>query len=134
MRRRTQKNRKGLNKTRKQKKQRKQRTQSFLFNPNDPKRSFDVYIDKNPKDTIPIKYTTVDDVKNTIVKLEKLYKAKKYPHKRIWQVGMIMKVRLNVLKDKKPHEYALAKRYFNFLGERTDLPESERYIVTFHPD
>jgi len=25
---------------------------TFLFNPNDPKKSFDVYIDKNPKDTI----------------------------------------------------------------------------------
>ena len=29
---------------------------SFLFNPKNPKKSFDVYIDKNPKDTIPIKY------------------------------------------------------------------------------
>jgi lipoprotein-anchoring transpeptidase ErfK/SrfK len=24
----------------------------FLYNPNDPNKSFDVYIDKNPKDTI----------------------------------------------------------------------------------
>ena len=69
----------------------------FLYNPNNPKKSFDVYIDKNPKDTIHIKYTTVKDVKNTIQKLERLYKSKKYPHKRIWQVGMIMKVRLEVL-------------------------------------
>ena len=38
----------------------------FLYNPNDPTKSFDVYIDKNPKDTIPIKYTTVKDVKGTI--------------------------------------------------------------------
>ena len=68
----------------------------FLFNPDNPKKSFDVYIDKNPKDTIPIKYTTVEDVKNTIKKLEKLYKADKYPHKRIWQVGMILKVRLKL--------------------------------------
>ena len=49
----------------------------FLFNPENPKKSFDVYIDKNPKDTIHIKYTTVEDVKNTIAKLEKLYKNKK---------------------------------------------------------
>ena len=28
----------------------------FLYNPDDPKKSFDVYIDKNPKDTINIKY------------------------------------------------------------------------------
>ena len=61
----------------------------FLYNPDNPKKSFDVYIDKNPNDTIPIKYTTVEDVKTTIDTLEKLYKNKKYSHKRIWQVGMI---------------------------------------------
>ena len=77
----------------------------FLYNPNNPKKSFDVYIDKNPKDTIHIKYATTEDVKNTIDKLEKLYKAKKYTHKRIWQVGMIMKVRLEVLKNTKPEQY-----------------------------
>ncbi len=125
MARKTIKKRKVLNKTRKQ---------QFLFNPNDPKKSFDVYIDKNPKNTIPIRYKTVDDVKDTIQKLESLYKAKKYPHKRIWQVGMIMKVRLGVLKDKKPREYALANRYFKFLGKRTDLSEKERYAATFHSD
>jgi hypothetical protein len=124
MARKTIKKRKVLNKTRKQ----------FLFNPNDPKKSFDVYIDKNPKDTIPIRYKTVDDVKDTIQKLESLYKAKKYPHKRIWQVGMIMKVRLGVLASKKPREYALANRYFKFLGKRTDLPEKERYAAKFHSD
>ena len=26
------------------------RKQTFLYNPDDPKNSFDVYIDKNPKD------------------------------------------------------------------------------------
>lgn len=117
----TLKKKRGLNKTRKQ----------FLFNPNNPKKSFDVYIDKNPKDTIPIKYTTIDDVKDTIMKLERLYKAKKYPHKRIWQVVMIMKVRLEVLKHKKPREYKLAKKYFNFLSNRTDLSEDKRYKSTF---
>ena len=97
----------------------------FLYNPNNPKKSFDVYIDKNPKDTIHIKYTTVDDVKNTIKKLERLYKTKRYPHKRIWQVGMIMKVRLEALKkhNKKAknitQRYNLANRYFKFLGTRT---------------
>ena len=69
----------------------------FLYNPNDPKKSFDVYIDKNPNDTIPIKYTTVEDVKNTIRKLEKLFKADKYSHKRIFQVAMILKVRLEAM-------------------------------------
>ena len=44
----------------------KKKKKQFLYNPNDPNKSFDVYIDKNPKDTIHIKYTTVQDVKNTI--------------------------------------------------------------------
>ena len=109
-------------KTRKNKKQ-------FLYNPNNPKKSFDVYIDKNPNDTIPIKYTTVKDVRDTINKLERLFKTKKYPHKRIWQVGMIMKVRLEaMLKHKKTkypnakkvkERFTLANNYFKFLGKRS---------------
>lgn len=123
-------------KTKKNKFHRKRRNNSktkkqFFFNPNDPKKSFDVYIDKNPKDTIHIKYTTTEDVKNTIDKLEKLYKAKKYPHKRIWQVGMIMKVRLEVLKAKKPEQFKLSKKYFEFLGNRTKLDNKERYKLVF---
>jgi len=116
-------NKKSKNKTRKQ----------FLYNPNNPKKSFDVYIDKNPKDTIHIKYTTTEDVRNTIDKLEKLYKDKQYTHKRIWQVGMIMKVRLEVLQSKKPRQYALANKYFKFLGKRTKLSEKDRYKITFEP-
>jgi len=120
-------------KTRKNRKSDKTRTKKqFLYNPNNPKKSFDVYIDKNPKDTIHIKYTTTNDVKNTIIKLEKLYKSKKYSHKRIWQVGMIMKVRLEVLKDKKTQQYQLAKKYFEFLGNRTKLNDKERYNSTFY--
>jgi len=115
------KNRNPKNKTKKQ----------FLFNPEDPKKSFDVYIDKNPRDTIHIKYTTLEDVKNTINKLETLYKSKKYTHKRIWQVGMIMNVRLRVLRNKKPKQYALANKYFTFLGKRTKLEENARYKLSF---
>jgi hypothetical protein len=96
-----------------------------------PKKSFDVYIDKNPKDTIHIKYATLEDVRNTISKLEKLYKEHKYPHKRIWQVGMIMKVRLEVIKSEKPKQYKLANKYFDFLSERTKLNERDRYAVVF---
>jgi len=103
----------------------------FLYNPNDPKKSFDVYIDKNPEDTIHIKYTTVEDVKNTIRTLEQLYKSKQYPHKRIWQVAMIMKVRLHVIRHIKPKQYALAKRYFEFVGNRTDLEDKDRYATVF---
>jgi hypothetical protein len=104
---------------------------TFLYNSSNPKKSFDVYIDKNPKDTIHIKYTTTQDVKNTINKLEKLYKDKKYTHKRIWQVGMIMTVRLEVIKNKKPDQYKLSKKYFDFLGKRTKLDNSTRYKSVF---
>jgi len=114
----------------------------FLFNPNNPKKSFDVYIDKDPSDTIPIKYTTVDDVKNTILKLEKLYKTNRYPHKRIWQVGMILKVRLEAMNKYKKTKYKSAKniyvrfklalKYFKFLGERSKLKDDkERKALTF---
>lgn len=112
-------------------KNKRNKTKRFLYNPNNPKKSFDVYIDKNPKDTIPIKYTTVQDVKHTIENLEKLYKSNKYDHKRIWQVGMIMYVRLKFLKKKKPEEYKLAKQYFEFLSKRTKLEESERRKLKF---
>lgn len=126
-------NTKKANKTRANKTRANKTKKQFLFNPNDPKKSFDVYIDKNPEDTIHIKYTTTEDVVNTINKLEKLYKNKKYPHKRIWQVGMIMKVRLKVLQNKKPVQYALANKYFKFLGRRTKLSEQDRYNVSFTP-
>ena len=107
------------------------KTKKFLYNPNNPKKSFDVYIDKNPKDTIHIKYATTQDIKSTIDKLEKLYKDKKYTHKRIWQVGMIMKVRLEVLKNKKPEQYKLSKKYYDFLGKRTKLEDKMRYKIIF---
>lgn len=114
----------------------------FLFNKQDPKKSFDVYIDKNPKDTITIKYTTINDVKATITKLEKLYKAKKYPHKRISQVAMIMEVRLRVIYDGRnttykgakmiTDRYRLAERYYNFLKDRTKLKtDAERFKLKF---
>ena len=108
----------------------------FLYNPNNPKKSFDVYIDKDPTDTIHMKYTTLQDVKNTILKLERLYKAKKYPHKRIWQVGMILKVRLEAMKKHKKTLYPnaknvnarfnLANKYFKFLGKRSKKKTFER--------
>tara|TARA_B100000927_G_C16416460_1_gene449491 strand:- start:106 stop:993 length:888 start_codon:yes stop_codon:yes gene_type:complete len=115
----------------------------FLFNPNNPRTSFDVYIDKDPSDTIPIKYTTVKDVEDTINKLERLYKQGKYPHKRIWQVGMILKVRLGAMKKYKKtkypnakfvnERYSLAEKYFKFLGQRTKIKGDEaRKKFTFN--
>tara|TARA_B100000674_G_C37954770_1_gene969034 strand:+ start:2411 stop:2995 length:585 start_codon:yes stop_codon:yes gene_type:complete len=129
------------NKTRRKKKDNRQ----FLYNPDNPKKSFDVYIDKNPNDTIHIKYTTVEDVKNTIQKLEKLYKSKKYSHKRIWQVGMIMKVRLEAMNKHKNRlyknakkvfsRYILAKRYFKFLSKRSkegSFTERKKMVFEFN--
>jgi hypothetical protein len=107
------------------------RSPLFFFHPDQPDKRFDVYINKNPKDTIPIRYKTIEDVQHTITHLEKLYKTKQYPHQRIWQVGMILYVRLRALQRKKPKEYALAKRYFTFLGHRTSLSQPERYRARF---
>jgi len=103
----------------------------FLYNSKNPKKTLDLYTNDNPSDTIHIKYTTLEDVKNTIDKLEKLYKNKKYTHKRIFQVGLIMKVRLEVLKNKKQEQYALANKYFIFLRKRTKLNETDRYNFLF---
>ena len=135
----------GKNKTNKKRKQEKTKTKTrktFLYNPDDPKKSFNVYIDKNPNDTISIKYTSVDDVKKTIKKLEKLYKSGQYSHKRIWQVGMIMKVRLEaMLKHRKElypkakfvrARYVLAKKYFEFLSKRTKTQEKDRRKMVFY--
>ena len=102
---------------------------TFLYNPDDPKTSFDVYINKRPEDTIPIKYSTIEDVKKTIRKLESHFKKKEYSHKRIWQVAMIMRVRLKVIHQYKDtrypnakhtyERYSLADKYYSFLKKRT---------------
>lgn len=133
---------KNKNKTRKHKSTTTVKKQQFLYNPNNPSKSFDVYIDKNPKDTITIKYTTVEDVKDTIEKLEYLYKTNQYSHKRIWQVGMIMKVRLESIYNKRMTKYKnsrdivkrfkLSKKYFNFLSQRTNMDDEGRRQFIFY--
>jgi hypothetical protein len=112
---------KKLNKKSNKSLKKKSNKKQFFFNPDNPKLSYDVYIDKNPNDTINIKYTTYSDTINTIKKLEKLYKNKKYPHKRIVQVAMILKVRLRVLEKLKKKHYKLVFKYFEFLKKRTKL-------------
>ena len=114
----------------------------YLYNKNNPKKSRDVYSDDNPKDTIPIKYSTMEQLEETIKKLEKLFKSKKYTHKRIFQVGMIIKVRMEIIyryrktrfkKSKNvTNRYKLALRYYNFLKRRTKLKTLEdRIDLTF---
>ena len=83
------------------------------------------------KEYFPIKFDTVNDVKNTILQLEALYKNKKYEHRKVSHVSMIMYVRLKLLKDKKKKEYELSKRYFDFLKERTKLSEIQRHKFKF---
>ena len=90
-----------------------------------------LYTDENPKDTIPLKMTTLQDVKNTINKLERLYKSGKRPHLRISQVAQVLEQRLRFMKDKK-RQHTLAKKYTNFLKERTKIKdEKERKKLQF---
>lgn len=90
-------------------------------------KNYDLYSDANPKDTIRIKYATLDDVKNTIKKLERLYKANKYPHVRIVQVVNVMTQRLRVINDK-DKRYLLSQRYFDFLKKRTKSKDRKKMI------
>tara|TARA_R100001129_G_scaffold174129_1_gene146224 strand:+ start:256 stop:585 length:330 start_codon:yes stop_codon:yes gene_type:complete len=92
---------------------------------------YDLYSDANPKDTIRIKYKTIDDVKSTIKKLENLYKSNKYKHARISQVANVMTQRLRVI-NPNDKRYKLSLKYFNFLKRRTKLKtEKERKNLIF---
>ena len=93
-------------------------------------KDYDLYSDANPKDTIRIKYKTVKDVRDTITKLEKLYKNNKYPHKRISQVVNVMTQRLRVLGE--DSRYKLSQRYYDHLKKRTKIKgEDARKKYTF---
>ncbi len=89
-----------------------------------------------------MKYTTLKDVKDTVKKLERLFKTKKYSHKRIWQVGMILKVRLEAMYKYRKTKYKkaknitprfkLAEKYFKFLGSRSKVEGfNKRKALTF---
>ena len=86
--------------------------------------NYDLYSDANPKDTIRIKYKTLQDVKDTIKKLEKLYKSNKYKHVRISQVVNVMTQRLRVI-NPNDKRYKLSKKYFDFLKQRTKLKNDD---------
>ena len=93
---------------------------------------YDLYSDANPKDTIRIKYKTLDDVKDTIEKLERLYKKGSYPHNRISQVVNVMVQRLRVI-DINDKRYKLSNKYFNFLKNRTrEKNEDNRKKLVFN--
>ena len=42
-----------------------------------------------------------------------------------------MSLRLKLLKKKKPEQYALANKYYEFLKKRTKLNDNERYTFKF---
>ena len=91
---------------------------------------YDLYSDANPNDTISVKYKTVDDLKKTIRKLERLYKREDYNHARIVQVANVLKQRIRVIYDrtgKGIRRYKLINRYFDFLTqERTPTKGFDR--------
>ena len=107
----------------------------FLYKKNS--KSYDIYDDANPKRTIPIKYTTIGDIQTTIRKLEKLYKDKKYTHRHISQVSLIIRVRLAILKRKNSKlkdinkRLKLAEKYVEFLKKRTKAKGNKRYELIF---
>ena len=87
--------------------------------------NYDLYSDANPKDTIRIKYATLDDVKDTIKKLERLYKKGEYKHNRISQVVNVMTQRLKVI-NPNDERYKLSSKYFEFLKNRTKEKNEEK--------
>ena len=93
-------------------------------------KNYDLYSDANPSDTVRIKYATKKDVEDTIKKLEKLYKKGERKHSRISQIANVMTQRLRVIKDKNPKidkgRFALSKRYFDFLKQRTKIKGDDK--------
>ena len=100
--------------------------------------NYDIYSNPKPKDTVRIKYRTLEDVKFTITKLESLYKRKLRPHTRISKIANVLQQRLRVIRDKNPRDkqliekHKLAIRYFSFLKSRTKLKnQSDRVELEF---
>lgn len=96
---------------------------------------YDLYSDANPKDTVRVKYKTLQDVKETIKKLEKLYKSGKIKHNRNSQIVNVMVQRLRVINDrfnKGKDRLNLIRSYFDFLKKRTkNKNDNERKKLIF---
>lgn len=86
-------------------------------------KQYDLYSDANPKDTVRIRYKSKADVRDTISRLNKLYKRNKITHARNVQITNVMTQRLRVIKKKNPKldngRYEISKRYFEKLKKRT---------------
>lgn len=87
-------------------------------------KKYDLYSDANPKDTVRMRYKTKSDVRDTISRLNKLYKRNKITHARNVQIANVMTQRLRVIKRKNPKldngRYEISKRYFEKLKKRTN--------------
>jgi len=83
-----------------------------------------LYTDENPKDTVEIKFKTLAEVKQTIRKLEQLYKKGERPHIRISQIAQVLEQRTRFMKGKEK-ENQLAKKYTEFLKQRTKKKSNE---------
>ena len=83
-------------------------------------KNYDLYSDANPRDTVRIKYTTEKDVKDTVNKLEKMYKSNKITHSRNSQITNVMTQRLRVI-NPKDKRLMLSRKYFDFLKSRTKI-------------
>lgn len=79
------------------------------------KRKSNLYTDDNPQNTIPIRFKTVGDVENTIAHLEKLRRNQQYSLIRLKQVALVLYARLRVLRTTKPRQFAIARKYYEFL-------------------
>jgi len=91
-----------------------------------------LYTDENPKDTVKIVFKNLQDTRDTIKKLERLYKSGTRPHIRISQIANVLEQRLRFMKGK-TKEHALAKRYTEFLKQRTKLKsDSERKKLNYN--
>ena len=86
-------------------------------------KNYDLYSDANPKDTVRIRYTSKQDVNDTIKKLERMYKKGRITHARNMQIVNVMTQRLKVIKKRNPKidkgRYSTSKKYFEKLKKRT---------------
>ena len=93
-------------------------------------KKYDLYSDANPKDTVRIRYKTKTDVRNTIRRLERLYKKKKITNARNVQIVNVMTQRLKVIKKRNPKidkgRYSISKKYFEKLKKRTKSRKNKK--------
>ena len=97
--------------------------------------NYDLYSDANPSDSVRVKYSTIKTLQATIRKIERLYKQDKITHSRAVQIQNVITQRLRVIVDNTglgKDRFRLAKRYFEFLKNRTKKKQNERKKLIFN--